>query len=146
MSADLAFALFGEPTLWNVQQRRLADDGLADGVAGRPPRSQQRSYTSAFEQGVMFRCANERQIAIAFGNACRCPACGRVYTDCIGGICQCTSEGSQLQLGAELYHGPGGLDDEGHFYDADGLRRLCRDGVQIQTTDGERLNEQILVQ
>lgn len=146
MSAEALFAFFGEPTLWDLQQRSLAERGLEDGMAGCDARSHQRAYTAAFEQGVLFRCAQERRIALAMGNACRCPGCGTVYHDVVGGLCGCSPDGTPMEPGIAAMYGPGDLDMESPFYGRDDLQRLARDGVQIQTTDGERLNEQILLQ
>lgn len=146
MNADLLFAYFGEPTLWDLEQRSLAERGIEDGMQAREPRSQQAAYVAAFEQGVLFRCANEGRIAIAYGNACRCPNCHAVHHGAVGGKCFCTPLGFRLELGAEVIFGPGDPDDECAFYGAEDLRALCREGVHIQTMDGERLNERILLQ
>lgn len=137
---------FGSESLSELEHRAHAEQGLEDGLKGAPARSHARAYTSAYEQGVLFRCAGERRIAIAYGNACRCPRCLEIYPGVIGGTCGCLPAGVRLEVGAEVIYGPGEPDDDCLFYDAEDLKRLCREGVQIQTTNGERLNEQILVQ
>lgn len=134
------------PSLSDLEQLRLGNQGLDDGVAGRAPRSQAQVYTAAYEKGLLFRRAMHREIALTFGPSCRCPSCRDVYPGAAGGICHCTPNGTLLQWGMEALYGPGDPDDDCDHFAPDDLRRLAIEGVQIQTLEGERLNEQILVQ
>lgn len=142
----IAGLLFDLPTLSELQQRSVAERGLEDALSGRVPRSHAQVYTEAYGSGALFRQANERRIALVFGNSCRCPQCRTVYNDATSGTCWCTRPGTPLELGLAALYGPGDPDDDCEFFGAEALRQLCRDGVPVLTLQGERLNEQILVQ
>lgn len=145
MMFDL-FEPYFMPSLSDLEHLRMGNRGLDDGVAGRLPRSHHEVYVRTFEQGQLFRRANLREIALTMGPACRCPSCKEVYPDAVGGTCPCTARGTPLQWGMEALYGPGDPDDECDFYSPDDLRRLVLEGVPVLTLEGERLNEQILVQ
>ena len=134
------------PSLSDLEQLRLGNCGLDDGVAGRLPRSHHEIYARTFEQGQLFRRANLREIALTFGPSCRCPTCHEVYEGAIGGTCPCTPAGTPLQWGLATLYGPGDPDDECDFYTPEDMRRLVLEGVAVLTLQGERLNEQILLQ
>lgn len=134
------------PSLSDLQQQALGNKGLDDGIAGRLPRSHDQIYARTFEQGQLFRRAMAREIALTFGPSCRCPTCHEIYAGAIGGTCPCTATGTPLQWGMETLYGPGDPDDECDHYAPEDLRRLVLEGVPVLTLEGERLNEQILVQ
>lgn len=146
MSPALYFDYFVAPSLSELKQRRSAERGLDDGVAGRAPAMHSPEYQGAYARGRLFRAANEREVALTFGNAWRCLGCRSVYEGPWPALCGCTPMGTPVEAGAIALYGPGEPDDDGDFYSTDELRQLCREGVAVLTLSGDRLNEQILLQ
>lgn len=130
-----------------MEQILQAEHGFDDAAAGRKPCSHTREYTGAYERGLLFARARRWEVALVFGEACRCPKCQLVVSDVDEGICGCDPDGTAMEYGLEALYGPGDDPDEDcQFFAPSDLRRLCQEGVPIMSLEGECLNPQILVQ
>lgn len=146
MNADLYFSYFLAPSLSELKQRQAAERGLADGLDGKPPRSEATEYTSCYLTGDLFRRANAFEAVVCFEALSECPTCRNVANGHAPSRCHCTSIPVFGVPGYAVAWGPSEPDDDADFMSLDRLRQLCAQGVEVATIKGERLNEQILTQ
>lgn len=134
------------PSLQQLKQLGLARCGLQDGWEGKTACSEAVVYGDCFRRGRLFRRASAREIAVVFGPACQCQNCRTVYEGAFDGTCFCGHSSAALIPGVAVAHGPAELDDDLGFMSDEELWQLCAGGTEVVTMNGERLNEQILLQ
>lgn len=146
MSVELLFAYFGGPSLSELKQRQASSQGLADGLAGEPPRSHAREYSACYLTGNLFRRAGDYELVVVFGPASQCPTCRSVVEEAGQFRCDCTSIPVFMERGVTVAFGPAEPDDDPEFMSSKRLRQLCADGIEAVTMKGESLTQQILTQ